>query len=182
MWTPGSRLARNLPWKEEGVRPTSYTGTPLSYWPKSAPNPSKDQQKNQSGQNQNIDKIPIWQNVDQNKRNRDIWTFKLLCNTHNRYKCEKRSLQHIGSEEKKSFSKSLDRMSTQFNNKTNHHLPIMKPFFTTFFLLLGQVYPITITTARTMITTSARKKTTRMPFPQIWFALFSFHVQVHMAL
>ena len=122
------------------------------------------------------------QNVDQNKRNRDIWTFKLLCNTHNRYKCEKRSLQHIGSEEKKSFSKSLDRMSTQFNNNTNHHLPIMKPFFTTFFLLLGQFYPIAITTARTMITTSARKKTTRMPFPQIWFALFSFHVQVHMAL
>ena len=43
MWTPGSRLARNLPWKEEGVRPTSYTGTPLSYWPRSALNPSKDQ-------------------------------------------------------------------------------------------------------------------------------------------
>lgn len=53
---------------------------------------------------------------------------------------------------------------------------IMKPFFTKFFLLLGQFYPIAITTARTMITTSARKKTTRMPFPQIWFALFPFHV------
>ena len=79
--------------------------------------------------------------MDQNKRNRDIWTFKLLCNTHNRYKCEKRSLQHIGSEEKKSFSKSLDRMSTQFNNNTNHHLQNNEAFLYKIFPSSWSVLP-----------------------------------------